>query len=130
MATVHIDAATRQHPHVSVGAVIIKNEATHEFTSVFHHIDNNEAEWATLIFALEKCIELNIKQAIIYTDSQIVVDSIEKRFAKDPRFKQYLTSYVNYESKFDLLLVSFITREHNKHADHLAKTELYKYLNK
>lgn len=131
MATIYIDAATRQHPHVSVGAVVIKNDdEVYEFTTLFEGIDNNEAEWATLVYAIERCIEYNITEAIIYTDSQIVVDSIEKRFVKNKRFKKYLDEYMKHEASFNLLFTSFVMRKNNKHADTLAKNGLYKHLNK
>lgn len=131
MATIYIDAATRQHPHVSVGAVVIKNDdEVYEFTTLFEGIDNNEAEWATLVYAIERCIEYNITEAIIYTDSQIVVDSIEKRFVKNKRFKKYLDEYMKNEASFNLLFTSFVMRKNNKHADTLAKNGLYKQLNK
>src|SRR5699024_9637064 len=131
MATIYIDAATRQHPHVSVGAVVIKNDdEVYEFTTLFEGIDNNEAEWTTLVYAIERSREYNITEAIIYTDSQIVVDTIKKRFVKNKRLKKYLDENMKNADSFNLLITSFVMRKNNKHANTPAKNGLYKHLNK
>ena len=76
MATVYIDAATKQNPYFSVGAAVIKNDSeTFEETYILGNIDNNEAEWATLLKTTERLVEFGITHAIIYTDSKIIVDT-------------------------------------------------------
>ncbi|CAD2075531.1 ribonuclease HI family protein [Phocicoccus pinnipedialis] len=127
MATVYIDAATKQNPYFSVGAAVIKNDSeTFEETYILGNIDNNEAEWATLLETTKRLVELGINNAIIYTDSKIVVDTFMKNYVKDTRFKTYYNCIMKESQDFLLFVVSLIPREKNKHADHLAKTRLYK----
>lgn len=127
MATIYIDAATKQNPYFSVGAAVIKNDSeTFEETYILGNIDNNEAEWATLLKTTERLVEFGITHAIIYTDSKIIVDTFIKNFVKDMRFKSYYNKVNELSKDFSLFLVSLIPREENKHADHLAKTRLYK----
>lgn len=128
MAKIYIDAAATKDPKIAACSAVIQDDKnTYEFVEVITGIDNHEAEWNALILSLNKSLELNIQQVIIYTDSQIVVDTIEKRHTKNKLFKTYYEKYQSLEQKFELIFVSFVPRKSNRRADALAKDALYKY---
>lgn len=127
MATVYIDAATKQNPYFSVGACVVKEGSfSFEETFILGNIDNNEAEWATLLKTTELLLSHNLSTAIIYTDSKIIADTFNKNYVKDKRYRTYYEKIMMLESKFQLFLISLLPREANRHADSLAKARLYK----
>ncbi|ULG70989.1 ribonuclease HI family protein [Macrococcus brunensis] len=127
MAQIFIDAATRQHPfESSIGYVIRTDDAVLEFGQYVGDMENHEAEWTSLIAALKQAEALAIRSVILKSDSRIVVDSVQKNYTKNPKFKPYLSDYRQLKDKFDLLIIDWIPREQNKHADHVARY----YLNK
>lgn len=127
MAIVYIDAATKQNPYFSVGACVVKEDTFNlEETFILGNIDNNEAEWATLLKATELLCSYRINTAIIYTDSKIIADTFNKNYVKDKRFKSYYDKIMTRTRNFHLFLISLVPREENRHADSLAKARLYK----
>ncbi|GGB05956.1 ribonuclease HI family protein [Macrococcus hajekii] len=122
MAQIFIDAATRQNPfESSIGYVIRTDESVLEFGQYLGEMENHEAEWNGLIEALKQAVALNLTSVILKSDSKIVVDSINKNFVKNPKFKPYLKEYQQLEKQFDLLIIDWIPRDQNKHADHVAR---------
>lgn len=131
MAKVYIDAAARTEPTLAASAgIVIDDDNTYTFSHCLGAVDNHEAEWLSLIHALTFCREKNITQVIVYTDSQIIVDSIEKRFVKNTVFKPLLNQVLSLENHFTLMLISHLARKNNIHADKLAKDQLFKCLEK
>ncbi|TDL95565.1 ribonuclease HI family protein [Macrococcus brunensis] len=122
MAQIFIDAATRQNPfESSIGYVIRTDEAVLEFGQYLGEMENHEAEWNALIAALKQAAALGIRSVILKSDSRIVVDSVHKNYTKNPKFKPYLLDYQGLQDKFDLLIIDWIPRDQNKHADHVAR---------
>lgn len=129
MAKVYIDAAARLNPMLAASSCVIQDEdETHEFSRCLGAVDNHEAEWLSYVHALDFCVKNQIKQVLVYTDSQIVVDSMDKRFVKNKKFKPYLNDVLSMEKHFDLMFVSHLARKENNRADKLAKEQLYKCL--
>jgi len=122
MAQIFIDAATRQNPfESSIGYVIRTDDSVLEFGQYLGEMENHEAEWNSLIEALKQAAALNLTTVLIKSDSKIVVDSINKNFVKNQKFKHYLNAYQELEKQFDLLIINWIPRNQNKHADHIAR---------
>ncbi|UTH12838.1 ribonuclease HI family protein [Macrococcus equipercicus] len=127
MAQLFIDAATRQNPfESSIGYVIKDDDQVLEFGQYLGEMDNHEAEWTGLIEGIKQASLLNIKTLIIKSDAKVVVDAVNKAYTKNAKFKPYLSKYQQLEQHFDLVLVDWIPRDQNKHADHVARH----YLNK
>lgn len=127
MAQLFIDAATRQNPFESSIGYVIKDESSVlEFGKFVGSCDNHIAEWMSLIEGIEQVIALNISTLIIKSDSKIVVDAIHKEFVKNPEFKPYLARYLQLTQKFDFIMIDWIPRDQNKHADHVARRYLKK----
>lgn len=129
MAKVYIDAAARTEPKLAASAgVVIDNNNKYTFSHCLGEVENHEAEWGALIHALNFCQSKGISQVIVYTDSKIIVDSIEKRFVKSKTFKSFLQQVLRLEHDFALMIVSHIARKNNTEADHLAKQQLIECL--
>ncbi|GAB3060071.1 ribonuclease HI family protein [Salinicoccus sesuvii] len=128
MTRAYIDAAASMQPKMAAGAVVFKDDGmNHEFTKFLGEMDNHEAEWATLEFAVEKAIEHSITSLIVYTDSKIIADSFDKNHVKHPVFRKYFDSISADLKKFDLFLISWTPRGKNRQADERAKELLYKH---
>ncbi|HJE19679.1 ribonuclease HI family protein [Aliicoccus persicus] len=129
MAKVYIDAAARTEPTLAASAgVIIDGDEKFTLSHCLGAVDNHEAEWHALIYALNFCQSKGITQVIVYTDSKIIVDSIEKRFVKNKVFKPFLQQVLQLEHDFTLMIVSHLARKNNAEADHLAKQQLFECL--
>lgn len=76
------------------GIVIKENDEKYVYTHDLGELDNHSAEWAALIHALEHARELNVVNALLYTDSKLIEDSVNQGFVKSARFKPY---YENLE---------------------------------
>ena len=77
MAKIHFDAATKGNPGRSACAIIIKeNSQRYAFTHDLGEMDNHSAEWAAMLHALEHARELKVSNALLYTDSKLIEDSM------------------------------------------------------
>ena len=130
--TVKFDGACRGNPGPCGAGFIIyqQNNIIYE-GSVFITKEgtNNFAEYAALILALQKCIELNINSINILGDSKLVIKQLKKEYkvSSDNLLKSYnranslLENLENYK-------LEHIPREENKEAANLANKALDKYL--
>ncbi|GGI39790.1 ribonuclease HI family protein [Mammaliicoccus stepanovicii] len=129
MPQIYFDAATKGNPGESCCAVVIIIDGLrHQFTKSLGLLDNHRAEWEAFIYSLEEAKNLNVKNALIYTDSKLIADSIDKNYVKNKAFKPYFEQYKSIEQKFDLIFVKWIPRAQNKESNHLAQAALRKYL--
>lgn len=129
MPQIYFDAASKGNPGESCCAcVIITDDARHHFTSYLGEMDNHRAEWEALIFSIQHAMELEVGNALIYTDSKLIADSIDKDYVKNPTFKPYFELFKELERQFDLIFVKWIPRAQNKEANQLAQTALRKQL--
>lgn len=129
MIKIYIDAATNQSTNTSAGGmIVIKDKQQQQIHHSLMSITNNEAEFEMLVFALNYSLSNNWQNQtiFIYSDSKIVIQSIEKKYAKDERFKPFLTNILSLMNQFDLLFIEWIEEKQNKGADHLAKQALQK----
>ncbi|WP_207694940.1 cell wall enzyme EbsB [Enterococcus sp. DIV0212c] len=130
MLRIYVDAATKGNPGPSGGGIVIVGDSLHEQIHVpLGECSNHEAEFKVFIKAIQLAIEkkLNDQTILIHSDSKIVVQTIEKRHAKNPLFQPYLQIFQQLESNFPLLLVKWIPESQNKGADTLARQALQKF---
>ncbi|HDF1356714.1 TPA: ribonuclease HI family protein, partial [Staphylococcus aureus] len=115
MAKINFDAATKGNPGISTCAVVIKEDEQHfTYTHELGEMDNHTAEWAACIYALKHARELNVSNALLYTDSKLIADSVNAGYVKNAKFKPYFDQLEIFEQDFDLLFVKWIPREQNK----------------
>jgi ribonuclease HI len=83
---------------------------------------NNEAEYEAMLIGLRTAKKLGAGNLQIFCDSQLVANQISGEYqARDDRMSAYLTVARTLLSEFDSTHVAQIGREHNSHADVLAK---------
>ncbi|WP_340391386.1 ribonuclease HI family protein [Macrococcoides caseolyticum] len=128
MTQVYIDAATRQDPLQSACGIIFRHDSDIvEYGEYLGDIDNHHAEWQSLIIALRLSLQNNYTSLLIKTDSKIVADSIHKKFVRKEAYKIYLQEYLALEPQFELVIIDWIPRTENKHADTIARKTLNRY---
>lgn len=131
MIKIFIDAATHSDKQLSAGGMVLVQQQTQSQHYVpLAATDNHNAEFEILIFALSYCLShhLNTDTILIYSDSKIVVQTIEKNYAKNSSFKAYLTEINHLLSQFHFVLIEWIPEAKNKGADQLAKQGLQRQL--
>jgi ribonuclease HI len=81
-------------------------------------VSNNEAEYEALLHGLRLAISLGIKQLLVYGDSLLVVQQVNKEWDYN---KEMMDAYVQevrkLENKFSDLEVHHVIQEHNVGAD-------------
>jgi ribonuclease HI len=89
---------------------------------ILWEVSNNEAEYEALLHGLRLAISLGIKRLLVYGDSLLVVQQINKEWDCN---KEIMDTYVQevrkLENKFSGLEVHHVIREHNIGADILSK---------
>lgn len=131
MIEVQVDGASRGNPGISGAGVVIKHEGNiFEYSFPLEIVSNHEAEFLAVIKALEICLEnYPNKMLALQTDSQIVVDAIEKEYVKNPLFKPLLTKISELKESFSFVFIKWIPSEQNKLADQLARDAIQTQLN-
>lgn len=129
MAKIYFDAATRGNPGRSACGIVIKeNDEKYVYTHDLGELDNHSAEWAALIHALEHARELNVVNALLYTDSKLIEDSVNSGRVKNAKFKPYYDNMEILEQSFDLMFVKWVPRDKNIEANQHAQQALYKLI--
>ncbi|GKB06359.1 reverse transcriptase domain-containing protein [Tanacetum coccineum] len=83
---------------------------------------NNEAEYEALLAGLRIVKEMEIRELIIFVDSQLVANQVKWLFeARQPTIKHYLEKMMNLLSGFPSYSIEHIKREQNKKTDALGK---------
>lgn len=123
MVEIRVDAASKGNPGMSGAGIVIKQGGKIiEHSYPLGEMTNHEAEFHAIIKALKIC-QANYpdKMLAFQTDSQIVVDSMEKNYAKKEPFKSLLKRINELKQSFSYVFIKWIPSEQNKHADQLAR---------
>jgi ribonuclease HI len=84
---------------------------------------NNIAEYEALLLGLRKLKAMEIRRAVLKTDSQVISGHIDKSCkARDPKLEKYLDTVRRIEASFEGFSVKNIPRGENEHVDLLAKS--------
>ncbi|MGX6961275.1 ribonuclease HI family protein [Vagococcus xieshaowenii] len=127
MLKIYIDASTKGNPGPSgLGIVFVSNHLHHQVALPAPIMSNHEAEFLALETALEYAIEQNWHQetTYIYSDSKVVVETMDKQYTHNPLFKPYLKRIEMLFEDFPLLFLQWIPESKNKGADNLARQGL------
>lgn len=127
MIEVYTDGATNEKIGISGAGVYMKaNGQTYEFSYPLPKMSNHEAEFTAVLKAIEFCAEKFPNEILsFHTDSQIVVDAIEKHYVKNPLFKPLLEKIMEKVALFPYFFIKWIPSKHNTHADRLAKKAIH-----
>ena len=123
MIEVKIDGASNGNPGLSGAGIVIKvNGNIFEYSIPLGLLTNHEAEFNSLLKALEICKQQFPDEIIaIQSDSQLVVDAVEKNYVKNETYNQLLTNIMELLQSFPLFFIKWIPSNQNKQADRLAR---------
>jgi ribonuclease HI len=126
MILVHTDGASKGNPGPSGAGIYIKADKTYEYAIPLGILSNHEAEFHAVIQALDICLNKFPNEILsIQTDSQVVVDVIEKEFTKNIQYQALLKIILEKMGRFPYVFVKWIPNKQNPHADRLAKKAIH-----
>jgi ribonuclease HI len=89
---------------------------------ILWEVSNNEAEYEALLHGLRLAISLGIKRLLVYGDSLLIVQQVNKEWDFN---KETMDAYVQelrkLENNFSSLEVHYVVREHTVGVDILSK---------
>lgn len=132
MIRIYTDTAVNGNPgRAGVGILILKGEDQIQLTTPLSGMwDNHEAEFKAMLDGLTWLVQNDSASELTfgYTDSQIVAQSIEKKYVKDRTFQKYLTEILELMEEFPYISISWLPESENCGADNLARQALQKAL--
>ncbi|MFA6391932.1 MAG: ribonuclease HI family protein [Patescibacteria group bacterium] len=115
------DGGARGNPGPAASGVVIFDEHKKilgEYSEYLGETTNNQAEYRAIILALKKAIELNGTRIKIYSDSELIVNQLNRKYkVKDAGLATLFVQVWNLVQKFDSVEYHHIPREKNKLAD-------------
>jgi ribonuclease HI len=89
---------------------------------ILWEVSNNEADYEALLHGLRLAISLGIKRLLVYSDSLLVIQRVNKEWdCNKETMDAYVQEVRKLENKFSSLEVHHVIREHNIGADKLSK---------
>lgn len=128
MIEIYTDGASQGNPGPS-GAGIYIQTGTQIFSRSIPlpEMSNHEAEFHAVKYALEICKEHFTGEILSFrSDSQIVVDSVDKEHAKNKDFAPIVRDILELTESFPYVFFKWISEKRNIHADRLAREAIQK----
>ena len=125
--TIHIDGASRGNPGpASIGIAFYKDDKLiKEVSEAIGNKTNNFAEYTALIRALEISREKGFQEILIKSDSELVVNQMNKVYKiKDADIKDLFDKAQSLINKLGSVKIVHVKREENLKADKLANNAL------
>src|SRR5690625_3519761 len=118
MLVVCTDGASSGNPGPSGAGIYIRAKGEiYEFAIPLAKMSNHEAEFHAVLEALIICEQTFPGEILSFqTDSQIVVDTLEKNFTKNKSFQPLLLAISEKISKFPHFFIKWIPSKQNLHA--------------
>lgn len=136
---IYCDGASRGNPGpASYGVVAFRKDAQDSLNSLRAGEDkavfklaekvgtrtNNEAEYLGIIRALEQCVELNLKDVVLHSDSELVIRQLTGEYrVKNAKLRPLYERAHALVQQVKPVLVH-VSREKNQIADYLANLAL------
>ena len=122
------DGAARGNPGPASIGVTIKDEKGNLLASISRGIGvttNNQAEYRAVIAALEKVVNLGIKNVELRADSELVVKQISGKYkVKNVGLRSLYQKVVQLIGSLESFKIKYIPRAQNSEADALANKAL------
>ncbi|WP_206857362.1 ribonuclease HI family protein [Candidatus Enterococcus mangumiae] len=131
MLKVYIDASTKGNPGPSGGGILIVSDQQQEQLSIpLSFGSNHQAEFEVFLKTLEILKNRQLTEEIIlcYSDSKVLVSTIDKDHTSNKDFLPYLEKIQSLLKDFSMLIIQWIPESKNKGADNLARQALQKAL--
>ena len=129
MLKVYIDASTKGNPGPSGGGILIVSDQQQEQLSIpLSFGSNHQAEFEVFLKTLEILKNRQLTEEIIlcYSDSKVLVSTIDKDHTSNKDFLPYLEKIQSLLKDFSMLIIQWIPESKNKGADNLARQALQK----
>ena len=99
-----------------------KGEQLKYVLQIFKKVSNNEAEYEALVHGLGLAISLGIKRLLVYGDSAVVINQVNKSWDRNKEnMDAYCLEVRKLENKFYGLEFHHVVRDNNVAADVLSK---------
>ncbi|MHA1606240.1 MAG: ribonuclease HI family protein [Candidatus Freyarchaeota archaeon] len=129
---VFVDGASRGNPGpAGIGVVIVSMDGRRlvehgEYVGV---ATNNQAEYLSLIKALELCHRLGVREVKVFSDSELLVKQLAGQYAvKNRKLKELYGRVKELEPLFRRVVYRHVPREENSRADALANQAINRAL--
>ena len=121
--SIFIDGASDSRDNGGIGVVFRPNNGEEFLISrSIGKATNNEAEYRSLIMAVEESLKNNFKNIEIYSDSELLVKHINGQYKVKAANLKPLYDLVNKSIReLETFSISWVPREENSLADELAK---------
>ncbi len=127
MIKIYVDGATKGNPGLgALGVLIVENNQQTSFKKALPFMSNHEAEFFAAIEGLRKIPHEKREEVVfLYTDSQVVFDSLKKRLTKNPTFQPLLRRLLFLADTFAQLEIIFQKDNLHQGAHQLAQQALH-----
>lgn len=119
--TIYTDGGSRGNPGPAASGVVIKNEdgeTIEKFGEFLEDQTNNFAEYTAIIHALQKAREMGANKIVLYTDSKLVAQQLNRDWrVKSEDIQSLFVQAWNLIHKFDKVDINHVKREDNQEAD-------------
>jgi ribonuclease HI len=122
--TLYFDGSKYQEG-VGVGCIFINPQGKHSFMSCRLEFEctNNTVEYEVLVQGLKKAIDLNIKELVVFGDSEIIVRQVKNTIhCNSPHLRNYQQEVHRLIENFLAFNITAIPRSKNMLVDSLATT--------
>lgn len=122
-ATIYIDGSSHGNPGpAGVGIVIHQNSRpVKNIHKYIGEATNNVAEYTALIYSLQEALILGIKDLVIKSDSELLVNQLKGSYkVRNLNLRTLYEEFMHLKDGFEKLKVEFIGRKDNVQADKLA----------
>lgn len=131
MIKAFIDASTKGNPGPSGGGIVLlTSQEQKQYHFPLPTLTNHQAEFEVFLHLLDMLMEnnQNEKTIMVYSDSKVLVSTVDKNYTRNLDFKDYLSTIQRKLPHFPLLILQWIPEKQNKGADNLARQGLQKAL--
>lgn len=127
MIELYTDGASAGNPGKSgIGIYITGEGHSIKLSEPIPPCDNHSAEFLALIRGLEEASELTSGILSVKSDSQLVVQAVEKEFVKNDLYKPHLKKALELTKNFEYFFIKWIADDTNRAADALARQAIHK----
>jgi ribonuclease HI len=102
--------------------ISLRGEQLKYVFQILFEVSNNEAEYEALLHGLRLAISLDIKRLLVYGDSLLVVQQVNKEWdINKDTMDAYIMEIRKLEKRFSGLEIHYVIRDNNVGADMLSK---------
>lgn len=127
-AKIYVDGASRGNPgKAGIGVIINSGGAVRRISEFIGVKTNNEAEYTALIRGLETALEMGVRNVIVYSDSELMVQQFLGGYrVRSRRLKRLYDRALELISQLSSFQITHVDRAENMEADKLANRAIDK----